>query len=87
MYKIVREKLDLMKINKGYWSMDEVCMEMIEEYGHEAGDLARTYILEEVCNISDEQKYIDKNIQEARKQKLNIKLFDKDVEQVAKERV
>ena len=28
-----------------------------------------------------------KNIQEARKQKLNIKLFDKDVEQVSKERV
>ena len=87
MYKIVQEKLDLMKINKGYWSMCEVCMEMIEEYGHEAGDLARTYILEEVCKIPDEQKYIEKNIQEARKQKLNIKLFDKDVEQVAKERV
>ena len=87
MNKIVRKKLDLMKINKGYWSMDEVCMEMIEEYGHEAGALARTYILKEVCKIPDEQKYIEKNIQEARKQKLNIKLFDKDVEQVAKERV
>jgi hypothetical protein len=87
MNKIVRDKLDLMKIDKGYWSMDEVCMEMIEEYGHEAGALARTYILEEVCNIPDEQKYIEKNIQEARKQKLNIKLFDKDVEQVSKERV
>ena len=87
MNKIVRDKLDLMKIDKGYWSMDEVCMEMIEEYGHEAGDLARTYILEEVCNIPDEQKYIENNIQESRKQKLNIKLFDKDVEQVSKERV
>lgn len=82
MNRIVQKKLDLMKQVKGYWSMHEVCMEMIEEYGHEAGASARKYILEEVCNIADEQKYIESNIQKARKQKLNIKLFDKDVEQV-----
>ena len=34
-----------MKIDKGYWSMDEVCMEMIEEYGHEAGGFSSNIYL------------------------------------------
>tara|TARA_R110000822_G_scaffold19200_1_gene62700 strand:- start:605 stop:871 length:267 start_codon:yes stop_codon:yes gene_type:complete len=78
---IIYARLTQMKKDKGYWSMKEVCTDIIEQFGHEAGEIARKYILEDVCNIPDEQKYINDSIKESRKQKLRIKLFDRSIEE------
>ena len=61
------------------WSMCEIIEVVNEEQGRKAAELARDYIIHEVCGIDDEEKYINKSIQEARKEYMHHQLFDKDV--------
>lgn len=68
------------------WAMSDILETIKEESGEQASQLARDYILS-FCGIDDEEKYINKNILAARKQRMNIKLFDKDVTEAAVEEV
>lgn len=84
MLKTVCDRVDdLMREGKDSalmgWSMCDIIEMIREEQGDKAADLARDYIIREVCMIADEEKYIEKAIKEARRAYLNHQLFDKDV--------
>lgn len=84
MLKTVCDRVDEL-INEGKqsplmgWTLSGVTATIREEQGEKAADLAWSYIINDVCGIEDEEKYIEKNIKEARKEYLNHQLFDKDV--------
>ena len=77
--EFIDKRLLKMKSTKGYWSMKEVCEEITETNGQEAGVSAKRYILENICNIYDEQNYISTVITDIRKMKLSVKIFEKDI--------
>jgi DNA topoisomerase IB len=65
------------KKSKGYWSLQEICMEVTDQFGSQAADTARTYIIKDVMRIDNEEEYINKSIKAARKTELTNNIFNK----------
>jgi hypothetical protein len=65
------------KKNNGYWSLKEVCLKIDEKYGITAALDAREIILKNICNIPDEEKYINDCINSAKTQKISRRIISK----------
>ena len=74
---VVDQYMSCDKKTQGYWSLQEICMKVTEQYGVQAGGYARTYILQDVMQVYDEEKYIDNSIKAARKKEMTNNIFSK----------
>ena len=66
------------------WSMENILKIIQNEFGPEGFEIARTYIVQDVAGIENEQKYIDKAISKTRQEKKLGNSNDKMLEELEK---
>ncbi|MEL0116844.1 MAG: hypothetical protein VW739_03925 [Pelagibacteraceae bacterium] len=64
------------KANNKYWSLQEITMKISEEYGQDAGNTAREYIIKDIMNIENEEEYINFNLKEVKRKKILESIYD-----------
>ena len=67
------------------WSMEDILKIIQNEYGPEGYEIARTYIVNDISGIEDEETYIDNAIKEVRKEKAMGSASNKMLEELEKD--